>query len=308
MRPINNVGRVHGWAAGEHLLGVDVGGRQSLRQGIGRAPADAFLYLAVGQSEYLLLGLQRILVGKIVRREQDGQRIVDEVQLLQAQHRLAFNVKVVTVGISDAVDRIAGLGNDLGVDEGPQLLSEKVRQVGDEVLRRIDLRDGDEDGRRVEGLVGDAGEIEGVDAIDHGCGRVVGAEELQAAAFVAGALRQIQVAAGRRDEGVDEQAGVDPGLADCSEWRGVGDDADQVDEIVVGDDLELLADRVELLVAIHERAGVADAFLKTGNRCLGGACLADHIDVGGKLQRLHGAGIESAVPAVASMEKLKNCG
>ena len=88
-------GRVHARAGREDLLGADVVGGSRLRLHIGRAPADAFLDLAVGQREYLLLRLERILVGQIVRREQHGQRVVDEVQLLQAEDRLALDVEVV---------------------------------------------------------------------------------------------------------------------------------------------------------------------------------------------------------------------
>ena len=57
----------------------------------------------------LLLRLQRVFVGEVVGREQHGQRVVDEVQLLQAQDRLAVGIEVVAVGIGDPVDRVARL-------------------------------------------------------------------------------------------------------------------------------------------------------------------------------------------------------
>ncbi len=73
-------------------------GGSALRLHVRRAPADAFLDLAVRQREHLLLGLQRVFVGQVVGREQHGQRIVDEMQLLQRQDRLAFGVEVEAVG------------------------------------------------------------------------------------------------------------------------------------------------------------------------------------------------------------------
>ena len=93
---------------------------------------------------------------EVVGGEQDGQRIVDEVQLLQAEDRLALDVEVEAVGVGDAVDGGARRGDDLGVDEGPDLLAEKVREVGDEALGGVELGDRDEDGGGVEGVAGDA--------------------------------------------------------------------------------------------------------------------------------------------------------
>ena len=82
--------------------GMRSGWTLALRQQI--ALAD----LAVGQREDLLLRLQRVLVSQVVGREQHRQRIVDEVQLLQAEDRLAVGIEVVAVGIGDAVDGTAG--------------------------------------------------------------------------------------------------------------------------------------------------------------------------------------------------------
>ena len=84
-------------------------GGSAMRLEIGGPPADAFLDLAVGEREDLLLGLQRVLVREVVGGEQHGERIVDEVQLLQAQDGLAVVVQVEAVRIVDAVDRGARL-------------------------------------------------------------------------------------------------------------------------------------------------------------------------------------------------------
>jgi len=71
---------------------------------VGRAPADRFDQLGVRQRQHLQLRLQRILVRQIVRRVQQRQRIVDEVELLQAEDRLTVLVEVVALRIGDAVD------------------------------------------------------------------------------------------------------------------------------------------------------------------------------------------------------------
>ena len=65
-------------------------------------------------------------------REQHGERIVDEVQLLQARDWLALDVDVDVVGQVTPFTVVARLRDDLRIDEGPELLAEEVREVGDE--------------------------------------------------------------------------------------------------------------------------------------------------------------------------------
>ena len=99
--------------SGKFLLRADVvrrGSRPSCT--MVRAPADAFLDLTVGQRQHLLFRLQRVFVRQVVGREQDGQRIVDEMQLLQRQDRLAFDIQVEALRIGNAVHGFAGLGDD----------------------------------------------------------------------------------------------------------------------------------------------------------------------------------------------------
>ena len=99
-----------------------------------------------------------------------------------------------------------GCRHDFGVDDRPDLLAEEVRQVDDEALCAVELWDRDEDRRRVEGLAGDAGEVELVERVHHRGRRVGRAEILQPALLVSGRLGQDEVAGGRRNEGVDQQS------------------------------------------------------------------------------------------------------
>ena len=76
-------------------------------------------------------------------------------------------------------------------------------------------------------------------------GRRVGlAEERQPAALVARALREHEVAGRRGHERVDEQPGHGTEAADAAERRHVRHRAHEVDEVVVGDDLERRHDGV----------------------------------------------------------------
>ena len=206
---------------------------------VGRAPADRFDQLGVRQRQHLLLRLQRILVRQIVRRVQQRQRIVDEVELLQAEDRLTVLVEVVALRIGDAVDGIPGLRDDLGIDDRPDLLPEEIGEVHHEAAARVQFPNRDEDRRRVERFGRDAGVIELVERIDHRGRRVGRAEILQSALLVTRALRQHEVSARRRYVGIDQQTRYGAADADVCQGSDVRHRANQIDEIVVWYDLEL---------------------------------------------------------------------
>ena len=146
--------------------------------------------------------------------------------------------------------------HDFGIDDRPHLLAEEVGQVDDEALGAVELRDRDEDGGGVEGFAGDAGEVQLVQRVDHRGRRVGRAEILQSALLVARRLRQGEIAVGRRNEGVDQQAGHRAGAADAGQGGEFGHRANQIDQVVVRDELELLRDDVALRILVGERPGI----------------------------------------------------
>ena len=239
-----------------------------------------FANLAVGEGKDLLLRLQRVLVGEVVGSEQHGERIVDEVQLLQAEDRLAIGIEIVAVCVGDAVDGVSGLCDDLGVDDRPELLTEEIGEVDDEAFGAVELGDRDEDRRRVEGVAGDAREVQLIERVDHRGRRIGRAEILQAALLISRALGEGQSAPRRRNEGIDQQTGDGARAADLAQCGDVRDRANQVDKVVVRDDLELLVlANAAVGILIGKRAGVAGEC----GKCRAG--FSDDIDIGRELQR-----------------------
>ena len=76
----------------------------------------------------------------------------------------------------------------------------------------------------------------------------------------------------------------------------VGHGADQIDEVVVGDKLKLLAGRLSLAVEVHEVAGVEENRVDAGNRDQRRAGLADHVTLGWKVQLLVRGDLEIGRP------------
>ena len=254
---IDDVRAVHARTGREDLLGADVRGRPPLRLHVRRAPADALADLAVGERQNLLLWLDRIFVRQVVRGEQYGERIVDEVQLLQRKDRLALTVEVEAVRVGDAVNRRARLGDDLGIDEGPELLAEEIGKVGDEPSRGVEFGDRDEDRGRVEGLARDAGEIERVEACRPSSSACRSCRNTAARSACSGRLgRSARLPALVGTNVSISSPDVTPRPAHGAQGLNVGHRADEIDEVVVGDKLKLLAGRLSLAVEVHEVPGV----------------------------------------------------
>ena len=88
------------------LLRAMLCGGVRVRLHVRGAPADALRDLAVGQGQDLLLRLRARTCGsRSFGVNSDGDRVVDELQLLQAQDRLAVAVEVEAVRVRDAVHR-----------------------------------------------------------------------------------------------------------------------------------------------------------------------------------------------------------
>src|SRR5512142_3345695 len=139
---------------------------------------------------------------EIVRCEQHDLRVVDEMQLLHGEHWLTFDVDVHVAIPGHAVLRLTRTGDDLRVNEGPELLPQEVRKVRNEASGRVQLRDGNENRGNVECLAGNTVEVQVIEGVDHGGRRVRSSEELQLAALMARTLRQREIACRRGHESV----------------------------------------------------------------------------------------------------------
>ena len=75
---VDDVGVVDLPRVGQQLLDRDGAGCLAVGLHMGRAPADAFAQLPVGEREHPLLGLRQVVVAEVVRGEGDSDGVVDE--------------------------------------------------------------------------------------------------------------------------------------------------------------------------------------------------------------------------------------
>ena len=166
----------------------------------------------------------------------------------------------------------------------------------------------------VERLAGDAREVEVVERVDHRRRRVDGAEELHLAALVPRALRQRQVA-GARPARTCRSADrtIVPSPPTGAERGAVRDRANQVDQVVVRNELELLpAIGWPLAVERHEVASAGERRAQRrvdvihGDQawCWPGRRRRSRPGTSAACSALNW---RSAVPAVALIEKFMNC-